>query len=72
MGQIADWQTFTTGEEYSNSAPVAFFYVSPDTGFPSTIFNCNATYSYDMDNDPLTFQWNWGDGSGYSEPSLFN
>jgi len=64
-----DWQTFTTGEDHSNSAPVAIFYISPDTGYPSTIFYCNATYSYDLDDDPLTFQWNWGDESGYSSPS---
>ncbi|ETR65418.1 MAG: hypothetical protein OMM_06050 [Candidatus Magnetoglobus multicellularis str. Araruama] len=64
-----DWQTFTTGEDHSNSAPVAIFYVSPDHGYPSTIFYCNATYSYDLDDDPLKFEWNWGDGSGYSSPS---
>ncbi|KPA11293.1 hypothetical protein MHK_008498 [Candidatus Magnetomorum sp. HK-1] len=64
-----DWQTFTTGEDNSNSAPIAFFYVSPNTGYPSTIFNCNAANSYDLEDDSLTFQWNWADGSGYSLPS---
>jgi len=54
---------------YTNASPVAVMTVNPTSGLPPLDVNFDATSSTDADGDPLTYTWNFGDGSVTSSVS---
>jgi PKD repeat protein len=60
-------------------APIASFFFSPSAGYVGSAINFTST-SYDPDDDPITFSWDFGDGGrdtgaravhAYSQPGEF-
>lgn len=54
----------------SNHAPMAAMQVSPMTATSGTAITFNAGNSSDADGDPLSYAWNFGDGSQNSGSSV--
>src|SRR5438093_1959537 len=46
-----------------NAAPLPLFSWSPDSPTPGTLASFDASHSYDPDHDPISYQWQFGDGS---------
>ncbi len=56
--------TITTNvETILNRAPVALFVIVPQQSIPDEIIMFNASASYDLDGNILTYMWNFGDGN---------
>lgn len=55
-----------------NRAPVASFSVIPATGPAPLLVQYDASSTIDPDNDPLTYAWNFGDGTTASAISGFH
>jgi PKD repeat protein len=56
----------TSFQTLANGAPVAVIGASPASGPAPLLVAFSSTGSSDPDNDPLTYSWNFGDGSALS------
>jgi len=54
----------------ANRAPIAKVSVNPTTGVPPLTVHFSGTGSTDPDNDPITYSWNFGDGSPTSNVAI--
>ena len=58
-----------TGTTGGNQAPVAVAAAVPLSGPPPLEVTFTGDGSYDLDNDPLAYQWTFGDGFGSTDPN---
>ncbi|MEM6801991.1 MAG: malectin domain-containing carbohydrate-binding protein, partial [Bacteroidota bacterium] len=49
-----------------NTAPVALMSATPTSGTAPLVVSFDASPSFDSDNDPLSYSWNFGDGNSGS------
>lgn len=62
-GALSDQSTTTITVTAPNQAPTASFTATPTSGDAALFVSFDATGSSDPENDPLTYSWNFGDGS---------
>ncbi|WP_198174753.1 RICIN domain-containing protein [Spirosoma arboris] len=69
-GQNQQWsieeRSCTATATATNQAPVAVATSTPLTGSSPLSVTFTGNKSYDPDGDPITYQWDFGDGSSYS------
>lgn len=58
-----------TGGGGSNNPPVAVAGANPTLGSPPLEVTLSSAGSYDLDSDPLEYQWTFGDGFGSTDPN---